>query len=73
MDVIRNAESPTPLKPYDLTADPFDLWTMNRNPSRGRADGEGHPFCYLMLSSECIFSSLGYPEVFDPAKPWSVY
>ena len=68
-DVIMAAESPEPLKPFPLDADPY---TQPHKPGPGWADGDGHPFCYLMLSSECIFSSLGYPEVFDLMKPWYV-
>ena len=67
LDVIRAAEAPAPLTPFPLDADP---WEINHKPGPGWADGDAHPFCYLMLSSECIFSSLGYPEVFDPMKPW---
>lgn len=69
-DVIRAAESPSPLMPLPRMAD--DPWAAQarHKPGPGWADGDAHPFCYLMLSSDCIFSSLGYPEVFDPLKPW---
>ena len=62
-DVIRAAEAPDPL---EITVG----LAAHRGSGRGWADDFNHPFCYLMLSSEVIFSSLGYPEEYDQLKPW---
>ena len=71
MDVISAQEAPQPLRPWAVSTQPHSQQALHK-PGPGWADADGHPFCYLMLSSECIFSSLGYPEVFDPLKPWYV-
>jgi hypothetical protein len=72
MDVIRAAEAPKPLKPFPSSVDPQSSGSIHshRGDGRGWADGHDHPFCYLMLSSDIIFSSLGYPEEYDQLKPW---
>lgn len=54
IDVIRSAESPKPLKPFPPDTDPFAL-SSNWKGGRGWADGHAHPFCYLHLTSDCIF------------------
>ena len=54
MDVIRSAEAPEPLQPFPHDTDAFTMKTQWTG-GRGWADGHGHPFCYLTLSSDCIF------------------
>ncbi|CAE7267252.1 unnamed protein product, partial [Symbiodinium microadriaticum] len=69
MDVVRAVEAPEPLKPLPEGTEPFDIH-KNWTGGRGWADGEAHPFCFLMLFSEVIYSNMGYPEVYDPKRIW---
>jgi hypothetical protein len=61
MDVIRSAESPQPLQPFPNDTDVFAL-SANWKGGRGWADGHAHPFCYLHLTSDCIFRKDGNPQ-----------
>jgi hypothetical protein len=53
MDVIRGAESPTPLQPFSPIENPFEIFETWKG-GRGWADADGHPLCYLMLSSKVV-------------------
>ena len=67
MDVIRSADSVAPLTP--VVGDPFELFPKWKG-GRGWADGDAHPLCYLMLSSEVLYRPKGSPEAGDPIAPW---
>ena len=72
MDVVRAVESPVPLKPLPDTTEPFDMHG-NWSGGRGWADGEAHPFCFIMLFSEVIYSAVSSdekPDMFDRENPW---
>ena len=69
MDVIRAVESPQPLAPLPNDTNLVEL-QRNWKGGRGWADGDAHPFCFLMLFSEVIYSNMGYPEIYDPKRLW---
>lgn len=69
MDVIRLAESPTPLQPFSPTADPFQVFPTWKG-GRGWADLDGHPFCYLMMSSEALYRASTSSDKPTAESPW---
>jgi hypothetical protein len=54
MDVIRRADSQVPLTPLPSDVDPWAM-VQTWKGGKGWADGEGHPLCYFMLSSEVLY------------------
>jgi hypothetical protein len=67
MDVIRSADSYTALT--HVTGDPFQLGPVWKG-GKGWADGDAHPLCYLMLSSEVLYRPPGIVDEGDPSAPW---
>jgi hypothetical protein len=57
IDVVKAMESPFGPIPYfhPTDADPLAMYRAGWKPQRGMADGEAHPFCYIMLKSEVTF------------------
>jgi hypothetical protein len=66
LEVIHAAESPVPLKPYPPETSLLEL-SHHFKGGRGWADGDAHPFCYLMIFSEVVYAS---QSDYDPDKPW---
>lgn len=66
LDVIKFVEGSTPVplpKPDENIQEVMVAW--KKGP--GVADGDGHPFCYLIVNSETINSD---GDVIDPDHPW---
>ena len=66
IDVIRAAESPRPLQ-FSSHSEKLSV-SLPRNGAAGWADGDGHPFCFLHLSSEVIYAKS--PSDFDYFSPY---
>ena len=69
IDVIRRADAADPLAPLPKDVDP---WAMARDwkGGKGWADGEGHPLCYFMLSSEVLYRPEGSSPVSTLDNRW---
>lgn len=57
IDVVKAMESPSgPIAYFHPSdADPLAMYHAGWKPQRGMADGEAHPFCYIMLNSEVTY------------------
>ena len=57
IDVVKAMESPSgPIAYFHPNdADPLAMYHAGWKPQRGMADGEAHPFCYIMLNSEVTY------------------
>ena len=66
MDVIRHAEGNRPV-PLPVKGENIEMVMQNWQKGPGLADGDGHPFCYLIVDSETINSD---GDVIDPDYPW---
>lgn len=69
LDVIRRADSSLPLAPVASDIDPFVMEKQWKG-GKGWADGEGHPLCYLMLSSEVLYRPEGSDPTSTITKRW---
>ena len=54
-DVLRAMESPRPIPPPPKDADISQIYVGWKG-GRGLADGDGHPYCYLSLSSRVVLN-----------------
>lgn len=54
LDILDDMEPPKGivLNTYPNNTSPLDVYKSGYKPQRGMADGDGHPFCYLLLNSE---------------------
>jgi hypothetical protein len=66
MDVVRFAEGSTPVPPPPPGED-IERALAGWQKGPGVADGDGHPFCYLVINSETINSD---GDGIDPDHPW---
>lgn len=70
MDVVLSLAAPkTGLTPIPADADEFEVHNSWKG-GPGWADGDGHPFCYLMMQSQAILRSESVPEAVDRSEPW---
>jgi hypothetical protein len=58
-------ETPLPLQPYDKN-DIENIFKSYKSGGLGLADGDGHPFCYLIVNSEVMVKGAYH----DPKKLW---
>lgn len=70
MDVVHAQESPTPITSLhsseDKVTDIYDNWKIGP----GLADGDGHPFCYLLLKSQVTLTEEKFATINLIDNPW---
>lgn len=69
--VLAALESPVPIPPASVH-DEEGLKSLQQTwkPAPGLADGEGHPFCHLILQSYSVFNAPGESRNYDQLDPW---
>jgi hypothetical protein len=69
MDVVHKLDAPTPLKYFHSPNASNVEMIYNWGGGRGLADGDGHPFCYLILSSRVTLYQRAH-MTYSAAQPW---
>jgi hypothetical protein len=70
MDVVRGQESPIPITSLHNAKDKVIAIHNKWKSGRGLADGDGHPFCYLLLKSQVTLTDEKYVNINLVDNPW---